>query len=91
MTNKGATPNNESKIKRIDFLKVVGANPDKKITEIAKEFTMSQSAAYNAINEFVLDCIWTDEDKDYPTRVLAYYNKEVTNPDDRYPTITSFC
>jgi hypothetical protein len=44
---------------------------------------MSQSAAYNAKNEFVLNYIWTDEDKDFPFRLLTYYNKDVPNPGEQ--------
>ena len=75
--------NNENKIRRIDFLKVIGSNPDRKVMDISKEFSMSQSAAYNAINEFIFNYIQTDEDKEFPSRLLAYYNKDVTNPDEQ--------
>ena len=81
---KSTTPSsNEGKIRKIDILKVVGSNPDKRITDIAKDFSMSQSSAYNALNEFVLNCAWTDDDKDFPARVLNYYNKDVLNTDEQ--------
>lgn len=75
-------PDLESKIKKIDFLKVVGSNPDRKVTEIAKEFGMGQTYAYNAINEFTLNYVWTDGDPDFPARLLAYYNKDIPNKDE---------
>lgn len=75
---------NESKIKKVEFLKVIASNPDKKAAQIGQQdFAMSSSAVYNAINEFVLNCIWSDEDADYPTRVLNYYNKDILNEDEK--------
>lgn len=76
--------NNDNKIKKIDFLKVVGSNPERKVTEIGqKEFGMSQSAVYNALNEFILNCIWSEDEGDFPKRVLNFYNKEVPNVDEQ--------
>src|SRR5215469_15212287 len=83
MAKEKVQGNNENKVRKIDFLKTAAANPDRKITDIAKDFQMSSSSAYNLLNEFVLNCIWSDEDKDYPARVLRFFNKDVSNPDEQ--------
>lgn len=84
MAKEKEVKNNDNKIKKIDFLKVVGSNPERKVTEIGqKEFGMSQSAVYNALNEFILNCIWSEDEGDFPKRVLNFYNKEVPNVDEQ--------
>lgn len=75
---------NEGKLRKIDFLKAIGSNPDRKATDIGqKEYGMSQSSVYNAINEFILNCIWSEDEGDFPKRILNFYNKEVPNEDEQ--------
>lgn len=65
----------ERKIKKIDFLRTIGANPERKIEDIAKELSVSHASAYRWLQEFIENAVMTDNEPDFPRKLLLYYNK----------------
>jgi hypothetical protein len=60
----------ERKIRKIDFLKSVGSNPDKRIDKIGAKLGMGRTACYTHLDEFVENAVLTDSDADFPRKLL---------------------
>jgi len=51
-------------IRVVEFLKALGANPDRRMEDIAHDLQIPRSSAYNWSKNFVWDVIQTDADPD---------------------------
>jgi hypothetical protein len=63
----------ESKIKKIDFLKTIGSNPERKIEDVSKELGMTAVTAARWLQEFIESAVMTDNEPDFPRKLLLFY------------------
>jgi len=39
-------------VRVVEFLKAIGSNPERKIDDVARDYQISRSSAYNYLNDF---------------------------------------
>lgn len=65
----------EKAARKIDFLRTVGQNPDKSIEQLGRELQLTHTSAHRWLEEFIQNAVMTDNEKDFPRKLLLYYNK----------------
>ena len=69
-------------LKKITLLKEVANNPQKKIPDVAKECGISRALAYNYLDAFTKVWVTTEDEADFPRKLLKYYNRHVPEGTD---------
>jgi len=65
----------DRKIKKIDFLRTIGANPERKLDDVSKELGMTSNTAFRWLQEFIENAVMTDNEPHFPRKLLLFYNK----------------
>jgi hypothetical protein len=65
----------DRRIKKIDFLRTIGANPEMKLEDVSKELGMAPVTAFRWLQEFIENAVMTDNEPDFPRKLLLFYNK----------------
>lgn len=67
----------QRRTRKIDFLKTVGQNPERAIDDIARELEVTHASAHRWLQEFVENAVMTDNEPDFPRKLLLFYNKSL--------------
>jgi hypothetical protein len=70
-------------LKKISLLKEVAANPGGKIPDIARGVNISRSNAYNYLDQFTKVWVVTEDEPDFPRKVLKFYNQHLPEGSDQ--------
>jgi hypothetical protein len=67
---------------KILLLKEIATNPQSRIPETARELGISRSQAYSILKEFSEAWIITEDEPNFPAKLLYLYNENKALPED---------
>lgn len=71
------TQASDSIVKKVHLLKAVTNHQDSKVEDLAREVGISRSQAYNILKEFSKTFVMTEDEPNFPAKILAFYNNDL--------------